>query len=101
MRGLPFDTAELDSLIQRGNLEAGELQLPEVKLTPSEPKKPEPDDEWVRFRVAMSAQAFEVYQQALERVRQVADLHPDPAIAHGQVLEVLAAEFLATVGGGE
>lgn len=95
-KGLPFSTQELEELIK-----VGEFDWDAYDSGGTEAKQAgEPDPEgFERFKVAMPESAYEVYQQAFDHLARRAELHPDVAIAHGQVIEALAAEYLATHGG--
>lgn len=96
VKGLPFSPQELEELIK-----VGEFDWDAYNQEPSDGTAAKNDDpgEFERFKVAMPVAAYEVYEQAYEALSKRASLHPDVAIAHGQVIEVLAAEYLATHGG--
>lgn len=95
-KGLPFSPQELEELIKVGEFdwnaydEAGTQDATQADQEP---------DAFERFKVAMPETAYEVYKQAFDRLAALAEMHPDAAIAHGQVIEALAAEYLATHGG--
>lgn len=95
-KGLPFSQAELEELIQVGEFDWDAYEQNGKDAAAQQAQEP---DAFTRFKVAMPEAAYEVYQQALTRLAAQAELHPDAAIAHGQVIEALAAEYLATHGG--
>lgn len=64
-----------------------------------EPKEEEGGTEWVRLQVVMPRDAYEVYRMAYELVEEGlrADglrLHREEPLAHGQVIEALAADYI-------
>lgn len=51
---------------------------------------------WQRFDVVLSPSAYVVYVLASQQVAiEMNGLHANPAVAAGQVIELLAADFLA------
>lgn len=95
-RGLPFSPQELEELIKIGEFDWDAYNQADGKDASPEAQEP---DAFERFKVAMPESAYEVYKQAFDRLAALGELHPDAAIAHGQVIEALAAEYLATHGG--
>ena len=50
----------------------------------------------MKFKVVMSSDAFETVAQAREMLEEMGVSHENEAIAWGKVLEMLAADFLAS-----
>lgn len=50
----------------------------------------------MKFKVVMSTEAFEIVAQAREILEQMGVTHENEAVAWGKVLELLAADFLAS-----
>ena len=55
-----------------------------------------PRVQWVRFKVVMSSDAFETVARAREILESMGVSHDVEAVAWGKVLELLAADFLAS-----
>jgi|GEM_PF-5577823 len=53
-------------------------------------------EQWVKFKVVMSTDAFETVARARELLEKMGVTHDVEAIAWGKVLEMLAADFLAS-----
>lgn len=53
-------------------------------------------EQWVKFKVVMSTDAFETVARARELLEAIGVTHDVEAIAWGKVLEMLAADFLAS-----
>ena len=51
---------------------------------------------WVKLEVVMSTDAFEIVARARELLEEMGVSHEVEAIAWGKVLEMLAADFLAS-----
>jgi ParB/RepB/Spo0J family partition protein len=88
--GLPYSPNELEDLIR----------LADFNWEDHDGARARPSGEFVRFVVAMPEDAYEVLTQARNKVeaRLTADgyiLHNDGAVANGQIVEALAAEYLA------
>ena len=50
----------------------------------------------MKFKIVMSSEAFETVAQARELLESMGVSHENEAIAWGKVLEMLAADFLAS-----
>lgn len=50
----------------------------------------------MKFKVVMSTEAFEIVAQAREILEQMGVTHENEAIVWGKVLELLAADFIAS-----
>lgn len=50
----------------------------------------------MKFKVVMSSDAFETVAQAREILEQMGVTHENEAVAWGKVLELLAADFIAS-----
>lgn len=94
---LPYTEGQLDDL-----LSVAAFDFDEFNGEPPEPTdggagagSGADDEDWEEFTVKMPRSAFHVYLQAQEIVQGERTLHSDPAVAHGQVIEALAAELLA------
>jgi len=87
--GLPYDHTELEALLELTNVELDALF--EEEKTP----EPEQNDEWRSLNARLPKDAMDVLYQARTLIEQEKGLHEDKAIAWGQVLECLAAEYLA------
>jgi Zn-dependent membrane protease YugP len=53
-------------------------------------------ERWVKFKVVMSSEAFETVAQARELLESMGVSHENEAVAWGKVLELLAADFIAS-----
>lgn len=89
--GLPYSELELEELIGVGEFDWDE----HLKASPEDD-----EDAFIRFTVAMPRDAHEVLSTARERLAQrLKDdgraFHKDAAVAAGQAIEMLAAEYLA------
>jgi hypothetical protein len=66
---------------------------------PSEPddQPADPDDEWFSIHARLPMDAGEVWVEAIDRVKSriPGTLHDDPKLQAGQVIELLAASYLA------
>ena len=51
---------------------------------------------WVKFEVVMSTDAFEIVARARELLEEMGVSHEVEAVAWGKVLELLAADFIAS-----
>lgn len=85
--GLPYDETELQDIIKLANI--GWVDLIDVR------DKPKDDESWEKLTFKMPESALGVFQQAINLIRSMDDLHSDDAIALGQVIERLAADFIA------
>lgn len=88
---LPFTQVDVEGLL--AEVGKGMAQPPE----PGPVDKPgDPDDEWFTIHARLPIGVYEVWSEAIERVRsQVPRLHDDPKIQAGQVIELIAAEYVA------
>jgi hypothetical protein len=99
-KGLPFSEAELEELVK-----VGEFDWDQFNAGADEPGEPadEPQAErWRKFDVRMPEGAFDLLVQARALITDAAEgkLHKEESIALGQVVEILAAEYLAMPGRG-
>lgn len=53
-------------------------------------------DRWVKFEVVLSTDAFETVARARELLEEMGVIHENEAVAWGKVLELLAADFIAS-----
>lgn len=91
LRGLPYSQAELDELIAMGSFDWDEHLQGASDTTPQDPH----DNDFATLRVLIPTDALAVLKQARERIQDETQLHDEEAIAWGQVIELLAAEYLA------
>lgn len=87
---LPFTEVDIEGLLS----EVGHGMMP----PPEEPKdrRGDPDEQWFSIHARLPADAAEVWQESIERIRQVTTLKDDPKLQAGQIIELLCAEFLAS-----
>lgn len=53
-------------------------------------------EQWVKIKIVVSTDAFDVIARAREIMEQMGVTHEVEAVAWGKVLELLAADFLAS-----
>lgn len=53
-------------------------------------------EQWVKLEIVVSTDAFDVIARAREIMEQMGVTHEVEAVAWGKVLEMLAADFLAS-----
>lgn len=93
--GLPYDSSELEELIKLASVDWDNFAM----NNQSEGSDDDPDNEtqWEAIKVKIPADAMERVKDAYNLVEQQrGGLHRDKAIAWGQVIESLAADYLAT-----
>lgn len=91
INALPYTQAELDELLSMGSFDWDE-HLTDAADTPHTNHD---KSDFTTLRILIPNDAMTVLQQARERVTEHATLHDDEPIAWGQVIEALAAEYLA------
>lgn len=90
--GLPYSEGELDRLIELSKFDWEEIAEPDSKK-----ESDDNDSKWVQIQVKMPEDAMDVIKQAYDLIAESRDgLNQDKAIAWGQVIESLAADYLAT-----
>lgn len=89
---LPYSESQLLEMLSLAKAEFEEP--PEQDEAPEYPAELE-GDRWEMITIKLPQSALDVLQQARDLVSEQRDLHSQPAIAWGQVIECLAAEFLA------
>lgn len=93
---LPYDPTELEELISLTEVDWDSFSedVGDLGSTGEEQGSGE-TGEWKHFTVKIPNDAFDVLQQATDLIKEQRELNGDPAIAWGQVIEALAAEYLA------
>lgn len=91
--GLPYEETELQELIDLADVDWDKFETTDDDEAEDEPE--EPDDDWVTIACRVPVETLDVINQAIALIKDEKELHKDLAIANGQVLEILAAEFLA------
>lgn len=99
--GLPYGAQELEELVK-----VGEFDWDQFAAGGDEDEGAAPDDtqaeRWRKVEVRMPESAYDLLVQARALITDAADgkLHKEESIALGQVVEILAAEYLAMPGRG-
>ncbi len=95
--GLPYDEVELNELVKLADINWDEFGSVGGEDTSADEPATQDDDEedWITLTARMPMSAVDVFNQAQDLIRDEDNLHEDKAIALGQVLERLAADFLA------
>lgn len=93
--GLPYSSVDLDELVKLADIDWDQFSQNEGS---SEGGKDASDDGWTTILVKIPDEAMDVVNQAADLVKDQRDghLHKDKAISWGQILESLAADFLAS-----
>ena len=94
--GLPYEDTELQELIDLADVDWDNFN---TEFEEEEKGEPEEDNEWTTLTAKVPNECLDVINQAISLVGDEKKLHQDKAIALGQVLEVLAAEYLAVPRG--
>lgn len=91
--GLPYEDIELQELIDLADVDWDNF---EVESQGSEVRsEDDPDDQWTVIPCKVPNEVLDLINQAIALISDEKELHQDKAIANGQVLEVLCAEYLA------
>ena len=90
--GLPYEDTELQELIDLADVDWDNFETTDDE---TEEGSDDPDDNWVTITCRIPTETIDVINQAIALIKDETDLHQDKAIANGQVLEILCAEFLA------
>lgn len=98
-QALPYETCELEALLKSVSFDpeqAAREARERVENGQGQGDLGEPPaEQWVTVKARMPASAYDVLQQAEALVRDASDLHDNREVAWGQVLEALAADYLA------
>lgn len=95
--GLPYSDKELADMVEMAQVDweaFADAEVPRLDEL-SEGGSGSDGDQWVTLTVKVPAEAMDVVEQARDLVGDQRELHDNDAIAWGQVLESLAAEYLA------
>ncbi|MEL6853487.1 MAG: ParB N-terminal domain-containing protein [Cyanobacteria bacterium J06607_13] len=95
--GLPWTEDELDERIRLADVDWSQFDEGDLDDDGSEGGS-DPDDEWRHVHASLSDQAYDVLMQARGLIADQCSLHERKDIAWGQVLEMLAAEYLNMPG---
>lgn len=87
---LPYEQGELDELLQ-----LADIDWDDYNDDPPPDDEEKEDDEWVSISCRLPKDAYDVLLQAKDLVSEESTLHKDKAIAWGQVIERLSADYLA------
>jgi hypothetical protein len=87
---LPYEQGELDELLQ-----LADIDWDNYNDDPPPGNEEKEDDEWVSISCRLPKDAYDVLLQAKDLISEESALHKDKAIAWGQVLERLSADYLA------
>lgn len=94
--GLPYETKELQELIDLADINWDNFEEESDNNDNShENLDSDPDDNWTTIVFRVPNEALDPINQAIALVSDQKSLHKDQQIANGQVLEILAAEYLA------
>lgn len=91
---LPWDDGELDELVKLADVDWDSF-TDAFEEDDQESTGEDPTDDFVRLSVAVPREAMDIVNQAKDLVEEQEGLHKDTALAWGQVLERLAADYLA------
>jgi hypothetical protein len=91
---LPWDDGELDELVKLADVDWDSF-TDAFEEDDQEPTGEDPTDDFVRLSVAVPREAMDIVNQAKDLVKEQEALHKDTALAWGQVLERLAADYIA------
>jgi hypothetical protein len=91
---LPWDDTELDELVKLADVDWDSF-TDAFEENDQESTGDDPTDDFVRLSVAVPREAMDIVNQAKDLVEEQGALHKDTALAWGQVLERLAADYLA------
>lgn len=99
MSGLPYTSDELNELLDIGNFDWSQYENAPAEEAEEVPE--EADEPFTEFTVSMPASAYRVFEEAYEKVKASLEkdgyrLNKDVKVANGQVIEALAAEYLAS-----
>ena len=101
--GLPYEEIELQELIDLADVDWDNFEVAGGEEEENNNDE-EMSDDWTTLVAKMSQDALDVFNQATDLIKMEKDLHEDKAhrkadlceIALGQVLECLAAEYIAS-----
>jgi hypothetical protein len=96
-QGLPHTAAEMEELLQLAAFDWDAV----AKTTPEQAPEETDTEQFVTINVRLSESQHSVYLAARDRIasklaEEGQNLHESEAISHGQVLELLSAEYLAS-----
>jgi hypothetical protein len=91
MMGMPFEIMEMEGLLEMALLDTEPLELMEPD---PEPKPAKENEGWTTISVKVPNDVMDVIGQARALVMAEVSLNDNRAIAWGQVLEYLAADYL-------
>ena len=94
MIGLPYDEMQMEGLLELALLDTMPLDELEPELELPSAKAPK-DEGWTTITVKLPNDAMDVLGQARALVGDGLKLHENKAIAWGQVVEALAADYLS------
>lgn len=92
--GLPYDDVELQELIDLADVDWDNFTTSDDDESESDSDDPG-DEDWTTITCRVPNEVLEVIENAIALIKDEKELHKDKAIANGQVLEVLCAEYLA------
>lgn len=94
--GLPYQEVELHELIDLADIDWDQFEQENNENNNNDGNNnSDPDDHWTTIACRVPNESLEAINAAMDLIRDAKDLHKDKAIANGQVLEILAAEYLA------
>lgn len=89
--GLPYDESELQELIDLAEVDWDNFSEDDSSSFGED----EEEEDWTIISCRVPNETLEVINSAIALIKQEKKLHQDKAIANGQILEILAAEYLA------
>ena len=92
---LPYEQNELEELIKLAEVDWDRFNENENDYDSNSQEESKGGDEWVTIVIRVSVEAMDVIEQAADLVRDQSDLHKNKEIAWGQIVEAIAADFLA------
>lgn len=93
--GLPYEDIELQELIDLADVDWGNYGNSDEGNSDSDNQEDGSDDEWYSVGCKIPGEVLDVFNQVRNLISEEKDLHEDRAIANGQILEILCAEYLA------
>lgn len=92
---LPYEDSELEELIKLADVDWDSFTDEfDEDGEDADSSASENTGDWKHLNVKMTPEAFDCLQQATDLIKDNQDLDKDPAVAWGQVLEVLASEYI-------
>ncbi len=89
--GLPYNEDELAELLELAKVDWDKFDLPTEQNSTNDPT----EDDWETITFKLPRDAMDLFNQASDLIKVDKALHKDKAIAYGQIIQCLVAEYLA------